>query len=259
LVVTLHRPSNVDEAEGLKHLGALGRLARSRCSPVHPRARGRIAEFRLEPLVARHPGIRLIDPLGYLDFLRLLDDAELVVTDSGGIQEETTVLDVPCLTVRPNTERPVTVTEGTNLLIGTDPARIVEEGLKVLSGRRKSGRVPPLWDGHAAGIAAALKEWKPRRPPGWRPALGSLMCAALLAPHGPAPWIGASWKPRGSCRPPAPTTPPSPPACPTPSGTRCSPARPAAPVCWTAPAPPCCRKARSTRPPTAWVRAINCS
>lgn len=165
VVVTLHRPSNVDEAEGLTGiLGALGRLAQERTVlfPVHPRTRARIAEFGLEPLLARHPGLKLIDPLGYLDFLRLLDDAELVVTDSGGIQEETTVLDVPCLTVRPNTERPVTVTEGTNLLIGTDPARIVEEGLKVLSGRRKSGRVPPLWDGHAAErIAAALQEWKP--------------------------------------------------------------------------------------------------
>lgn len=164
VVVTLHRPSNVDEAEGLTGiLGALGRLAAERTVlfPVHPRTRGRIAEFGLEPLLARHPGLRLIDPLGYLDFLRLLDDAELVVTDSGGIQEETTVLDVPCLTVRPNTERPVTVTEGTNLLIGTDPARIVEEGLKVFGGQRKSGRVPPLWDGHAAErIAAVLAEWR---------------------------------------------------------------------------------------------------
>lgn len=163
VVVTLHRPSNVDERTGLTGiLGALERLAEERTVvfPVHPRTRSRIAEFGLEERVARRPRLRLTEPFGYLDFLRLLDDSELVITDSGGIQEETTVLDVPCLTVRPNTERPVTITEGTNILVGTDPDRIVEEGLKVLLGRRKSGRVPPLWDGRAAvRIAARLAEF----------------------------------------------------------------------------------------------------
>lgn len=163
VVVTLHRPSNVDERDGLSGiLGALARLADERTVlfPVHPRTRARIAEFGLDEMVARHPGLRLTEPLGYLDFLRLLDESELAITDSGGIQEETTVLDVPCLTVRPNTERPITVTEGTNILIGTDPARIVEEGLRVLGGERKSGRVPPLWDGQAAPrIAARLAEF----------------------------------------------------------------------------------------------------
>jgi UDP-N-acetylglucosamine 2-epimerase (non-hydrolysing) len=102
----------------------------------------------------------LIEPLGYLDFLRLMESAELVLTDSGGIQEETTVLGVPCLTLRPNTERPVTITEGTNILVGTDPARIIAEGRKILAGERKSGRSPRYWDGQAAGrIAAALSEW----------------------------------------------------------------------------------------------------
>lgn len=163
VVVTLHRPSNVDEREGLTGiLGALERLAAERTVvfPVHPRTRARIAEFGLTERVARQPALLLTEPFGYLDFLRLLDDSELVVTDSGGIQEETTVLDVPCLTVRPNTERPVTITDGTNLLIGADPARIVDEGLRVLGGVRKSGRIPPLWDGHAAErIAARLAEY----------------------------------------------------------------------------------------------------
>jgi UDP-N-acetylglucosamine 2-epimerase (non-hydrolysing) len=164
LLVTLHRPANVDEKPALEGLlGALGRLSEERpvLFPTHPRTRKKIADFGLEPLLAAHPQLRLIDPLGYLDFLRLMESAELVLTDSGGIQEETTVLGVPCLTLRPNTERPVTITEGTNTLIGTDPARIVEEGLKVLGGARKTGRVPKFWDGKAAErIAAVLAEWK---------------------------------------------------------------------------------------------------
>lgn len=163
VLVTLHRPSNVDEPGQLKGLlGALGRLSEERkvLFPVHPRTRKNIGAFGLDAVVASHPGIQLTDPIGYLDFLRLLDDSELVLTDSGGIQEETTVLGVPCLTVRPNTERPVTITEGTNILVGTDPARIEEEGLKVLSGETKSGRAPELWDGRSAGrIADALVEW----------------------------------------------------------------------------------------------------
>lgn len=165
-LVTLHRPANVDEPGPLSGLlGALGRLSEERpvIFPVHPRTRGRLAEFGLVEFVGRHPGLKLTDPLGYLDFLRLMVDAELVLTDSGGIQEETTVLGVPCLTLRPNTERPVTITEGTNVLVGTDPARIIEEGLKVLSGQKKGGRVPRLWDGQAAGrIAAGLKAWAAR-------------------------------------------------------------------------------------------------
>lgn len=164
VLVTLHRPSNVDEPAPLRGLlEALGRLSEERAVlfPVHPRTRNRIREFGLEDVLAGHPALRLAEPLGYLDFLRLLDDAELAVTDSGGIQEETTVLGVPCLTVRPNTERPITITEGTNILVGTDPRRVVEEGLKALSGTRKTGRVPELWDGRAAGrIARILAEWR---------------------------------------------------------------------------------------------------
>lgn len=164
LLVTLHRPANVDEPEALSGLlGALAQLSDERpvLFPVHPRTRARIQSFGLDDVLARHPALRLIDPLGYLDFLRLMESAELVLTDSGGIQEETTVLGVPCLTLRPNTERPVTITEGTNILVGTDPVRIIEEGRKILAGERKTGRSPRYWDGHAAGrIAAALNEWR---------------------------------------------------------------------------------------------------
>jgi UDP-N-acetylglucosamine 2-epimerase (non-hydrolysing) len=114
--------------------------------------------------VEEAPSLSLVEPQGYLDFLRLLDSAELVLTDSGGIQEETTVLGVPCLTLRPNTERPITITEGTNVLVGTDPARILEEGLKVLAGRGRKGSIPRYWDGQAAvRIAAALQEWEGSR------------------------------------------------------------------------------------------------
>jgi UDP-N-acetylglucosamine 2-epimerase (non-hydrolysing) len=167
VLVTLHRPSNVDGKESLAGLiGVLARLAEERpvLFPVHPRTRVRIREFGLEGDVDKAAGLRLVEPQGYLDFLRLLDSAELVLTDSGGIQEETTVLGVPCLTLRPNTERPVTITEGTNVLVGTDPARILEEGLKVLSGKGRKGRIPRYWDGHAAPrIAAALREWEVSR------------------------------------------------------------------------------------------------
>ena len=92
----------------------------------------------------------LTKPVGYLDFLNLLVHATLVLTDSGGLQEETTVLGIPCLTLRHNTERPITITMGTNTLAGTDPGRIVREARRVLAGRVRSGKIPPLWDGHAA-------------------------------------------------------------------------------------------------------------
>jgi UDP-N-acetylglucosamine 2-epimerase (non-hydrolysing) len=152
ILVTLHRPSNVDEPETFRGiLGALARLSREMpvLFPVHPRTRNRIGEFGLGEFVEAHPGLKLVDPQGYLDFLKLTDNAKLVVTDSGGIQEETTYLCVPCLTVRLNTERPVTVTEGTNELVGVDPERIVEAGLRVLREGAKPGRVPDLWDGRA--------------------------------------------------------------------------------------------------------------
>lgn len=148
-VVTLHRPSNVDRPEVLGPLmQALGEVSQRLplVFPVHPRTRGNIERFGLQ--VA--PGITLTRPLSYMEFLNLWKDAALVMTDSGGLQEETTALGVPCLTLRENTERPVTVTEGTNTLVGTDPARIAAAALEVVSAGGKHGRRPELWDGHAA-------------------------------------------------------------------------------------------------------------
>ena len=148
-VLTLHRPANVDDPavfSGL--LTAIERLQREVpiVFPVHPRTRR-----ALEGSAARElPGLILTEPLGYLDFLKLLSQARLVLTDSGGIQEETTVLGVPCLTLRNNTERPITVEQGTNRLVGLDPDRITAAGLDVLSRPPRPGRVPDLWDGQAA-------------------------------------------------------------------------------------------------------------
>lgn len=151
-VVTLHRPSNVDDPAVLDRLlGAIGTVARE-CPlvfPVHPRTRAALAGRTLPAGVIEGP------PLGYLDFLALEADARLVLTDSGGIQEETTVLGVPCLTLREETERPITVTEGTNEVVGTDPARIVAAAAAALQ-RRRSPRRPAGWDGHAATRIAAV-------------------------------------------------------------------------------------------------------
>jgi UDP-N-acetylglucosamine 2-epimerase (non-hydrolysing) len=155
-VLTLHRPSNVDEAGTLARvMAALAPLAAERpmVFPVHPRTRKRLSEFGLQPPA----GLQLVDPLGYLDFLRLTDAAALVLTDSGGIQEETTVLGVPCLTLRTNTERPITVAQGTNTVVGLQDAVIVAQGQLALRGKGKRGRIPDLWDGHAAErIAEAI-------------------------------------------------------------------------------------------------------
>lgn len=148
-VLTLHRPSNVDSPETLeKLLGAIGAVAEELpvIFPVHPRT-----QEKLKTAGSKHrPGLRMIPPVGYLDFLCLLSRARLVLTDSGGIQEETTALSVPCLTLRENTERPVTASQGTNQVVGTDPARIIAAARAILAGRAKAGRIPPLWDGCAA-------------------------------------------------------------------------------------------------------------
>ena len=141
-LVTLHRPSNVDDPAMLAQLvAALERIAERLplLFPIHPRTRARLAS------VPKH--IQLTEPLGYLEFLQLQSDAKLVLTDSGGIQEETTALGVPCLTLRENTERPITISEGTNTLVGTDPEKIVQVAFDVLETGGKLGRVPQLWDG----------------------------------------------------------------------------------------------------------------
>jgi UDP-N-acetylglucosamine 2-epimerase (non-hydrolysing) len=153
-VLTLHRPSNVDNRETFERiLSALEKIGTQLpiIFPVHPRTRKTIAEFGLTDRIASTGSLRLIDPLGYLDFLSLYSTARLVLTDSGGIQEETTALGVPCLTLRENTERPITVEMGTNIVVGTDTQRIIEEAEAILSSRRvKEIRQPPLWDGHTA-------------------------------------------------------------------------------------------------------------
>lgn len=148
-VLTLHRPSNVDHADQLARLfEVLGRLNRELpvVFPIHPRTAKAVADN----LGGVTPELRMTDPLGYLDFLRLLTDARMVLTDSGGIQEETTALDVPCLTLRESTERPVTVTEGTNEIVGTDPNDIEAAIQRLRRGPPREGRTPALWDGKAA-------------------------------------------------------------------------------------------------------------
>jgi len=166
-VLTLHRPGNVDDPAVLQRLlAAVAAIAPGlpMVFPVHPRTRERLQAFGLVPGPASAGGLRLLAPLGYLDFLRLLDQARLVLTDSGGIQEETTVLGVPCLTLRENTERPATLTHGTNQLVGLDPARIIAAGRAALAAPRPPHRCPPLWDGHAAErIVAILAERLPTR------------------------------------------------------------------------------------------------
>ena len=129
-------------------LAAIGRLQRELpiVFPVHPRTRKALEGHDL----AAMPGLIVTEPLGYLDFMKLLSEARLVLTDSGGIQEETTVLGVPCLTLRNNTERPITIDQGTNHLVGLDPQRIVAAAQKALSEPSGNGRVPDLWDGRAA-------------------------------------------------------------------------------------------------------------
>jgi UDP-N-acetylglucosamine 2-epimerase (non-hydrolysing) len=148
-VVTLHRPSNVDEATVFARIaGALRAVSADLplVFPVHPRTRANAEKFGIQ----FGPGVTLLPPLAYMEFLNLWKDAVVVLTDSGGMQEETTALGVPCITLRENTERPVTVSEGTNVLVGSDPGLIQDAVDRVLAGQGKSGRRPHLWDGRAA-------------------------------------------------------------------------------------------------------------
>ena len=160
--MTLHRPSNVDDHTRLAGiLDALTAIAERLpiIFPVHPRTRSRLDEFGLLERAERTTGLKMIEPLGYLDFLQLYSNSRLVLTDSGGIQEETTALGIPCLTLRHNTERPVTVSEGTNRIVGNDPDVIRREAFAALANPPQRGRVPELWDGHAAiRIVDAIEE-----------------------------------------------------------------------------------------------------
>ena len=152
-VVTLHRPSNVDHRESFcSILDALEQIAGDMpvVFPIHPRSRRNLEDMGLAERVARSSGIRLVEPLGYLDFLRLTGGAAVVLTDSGGIQEETTILSVPCLTLRDNTERPVTISQGTNRLTGHATQRIMAAYREVRADPPVSDSMPELWDGHAA-------------------------------------------------------------------------------------------------------------
>lgn len=160
-VATLHRPANVDTPAALTGvLKALGELARTIpvVFPVHPRTAARLAAFELTV----PEGVRTTPPLGYLDFLKLWTESRMVLTDSGGLQEETTALGVPCLTLRNETERPVTVTHGTNRVVGNRPDRIRAAAFEILDGKHPAGRIPDLWDGNTAPrIVQALLELTP--------------------------------------------------------------------------------------------------
>jgi len=161
-VLTLHRPSNVDDPATLAALlDVVGEINRRLpvVVPLHPRTRGNIEKFGL---TARLDGLHILPPVGYLEMLGLMRDAKLVLTDSGGIQEETTALGVPCLTLRENTERPITLVEGTNTLVGTNPDAIRAAFNDVMDHGGKAGRIPEYWDGRAAmRIAYTLKSWLP--------------------------------------------------------------------------------------------------
>jgi UDP-N-acetylglucosamine 2-epimerase (non-hydrolysing) len=158
----LHRPSNVDSLPALREALTILKDVASRLPliwPVHPRAKANVERFGLSPLLAGAT-IMLLPPQGYLEMLGLMEQARLVLTDSGGIQEETTALAVPCLTMRDNTERPITVDQGTNTLVGRNRARTLECVDDILKNGGKRGRTPELWDGHAAErIADDLSAW----------------------------------------------------------------------------------------------------
>lgn len=161
-LLTLHRPSNVDNRSTLRGLlEALAKISQETplVFPVHPRTRARITDTGLDSLL-ESANIMLLPPQGYLEMLGLMADARMVFTDSGGIQEETTALGIPCVTLRKNTERPITVEQGTNTVVGTDPAAIQRAHAGIINGSGKAGRQPELWDGASATrIAGIIAKW----------------------------------------------------------------------------------------------------
>lgn len=161
-LVTLHRPSNVDDPVALRDLlTVLGKISKQTnlVFPMHPRTASRVREFGLSDLLDSF-GIEVLPPVGYLEMLGLMRGARIVLTDSGGIQEESTALGIPCITLRENTERPITVSQGTNTLVGTDANKILACHEAIFAGGGKTGRIPPLWDGQAAQrIVHVLDDW----------------------------------------------------------------------------------------------------
>lgn len=161
-VVTLHRPSNVDQAETLGPIiDALREISRKLplIIALHPRTRNNLERFGMLERIDT-PGFLILPPQGYLEMLGLMSGATMMLTDSGGIQEETTALGVPCLTIRDNTERPITIEQGTNTLVGTDPQALIAAADAILTGGGKAGRIPEYWDGHTAErIATHLSDW----------------------------------------------------------------------------------------------------
>jgi len=152
-VLTLHRPVNVDDLVIFSRiLDALEVIQRDMpiIFPVHPRTKKNLVFSCLGERMETQSNLRLIDALGYLDFLKLMSSARVVLTDSGGIQEETTVLGIPCLTLRENTERPITAEIGTNQVVGTERTKIIEGYNRAMNGQLQNFKIPPLWDGHAA-------------------------------------------------------------------------------------------------------------
>jgi len=152
-LLTLHRPGNVDDRDAfLRIIQALTEISKHIpiIFPIHPRTRQRLADFGLANPQSAIRNLKYIDPLGYLDFLNLMMHSKFVMTDSGGIQEETTALGIPCLTLRDTTERPITITEGTNVLVHNNPKRIIEEVNKIMNGKQKKSSCPSIWDGHTA-------------------------------------------------------------------------------------------------------------
>jgi UDP-N-acetylglucosamine 2-epimerase (non-hydrolysing) len=153
-VLTLHRPGNVDSKEAVAEIYTILKKVSGLIKiiyPIHPRTKKMIQVHSYLQKFERLKNLTMIEPLGYIDFIKLVSAAAFVLTDSGGIQEETTVLKVPCLTMRENTERPVTIIEGTNILVGRSHSQIVKYSHQILAGKFKQGKTPKLWDGKTAG------------------------------------------------------------------------------------------------------------
>ena len=152
-LITLHRPSNVDQKKVLANIIKAFVLIQKKITlvwPIHPRTLANLKRFGIYEKLNKIPNFKLLTPLSYLEFLHIMIGAKFVLTDSGGIQEETTALGIPCLTIRNNTERPITITQGTNILVGTSTNKIVHAAMEIINGHAKKGHIPKYWDGHTA-------------------------------------------------------------------------------------------------------------